>query len=103
MEESEVLDTNLLIEGKRGLTTVLNVIEHPPAINHCQVLWPDRDDYERALDLAWKLRLQGTPVGCTDILVSSICLNRNLTLITKDNDFKYVKGVEKEFKVRVLE
>lgn len=102
MEESELLDTSILITGKSGLTSVFSVIEHPPCLYHCTVLWPLKEDYDRALDLAWKLRLQGTPLGCTDLLIASMCLNRGLTLVTKDHGFKYVQQVERELKLKVL-
>ena len=102
MEEIEVLDTNLLIEGKSGLTTVFNLLEYPPAIYHGDFLWPERIDYERALLLASKLRLQGTPVGCTDMLIASMCLVRNFTLITRDHDFQHIKKIETEFKLKIV-
>lgn len=102
METGEVLDASVLIEGKHGLTTVYGVIEHPPAIYNCAVLWPEKVDYDRALDLAWKLRLQGTPVGCTDLLIAAMCLNRDLTVVTKDKDFQQIQKVEQELKVRLV-
>jgi hypothetical protein len=101
-KKGKVLDTSLLIEGKRGLTPVFCVIEHPPALEQCIILWPDQFDYSRAVDLACKLRAKGTPIGCTDILIASMCMNRNMTLYTKDNDFKAVKAVEASFKVKII-
>ncbi|MFQ6118726.1 MAG: type II toxin-antitoxin system VapC family toxin [Methanosarcinales archaeon] len=41
-----------------------------------------------------KLRDVGRPIGAIDIVVASICINRNLELITKDRDFKFIKEVE---------
>jgi hypothetical protein len=101
METGEVLDASILIEGKHGLTTVYGVIEHPPAIHNCLVLWPEKADYDRALDLAWKLRLRGTPVGCTDLLIAAMCLNRDLTLVTKDKDFQQIQAIAPELKISI--
>lgn len=103
MEESELLDTNILINGKYGLTTILNIIEHPIAIEKCEIIWPDKIDFNLAIDLALRLRLAGTPLGCVDILISSICINRDLILKTKDQGFRYIKNIEDKFKVRIIE
>lgn len=101
--EGAVLDTTLLIDGKRGVTTVFSIIEFPPAIEECTVLWPRQQDYLRAIDLAVKLRLKGKPIGCTDIIIASMCLNRNLRLATKDRDFHAVQEAEKDFLCAVFD
>lgn len=102
MEESTVLDTSLLIEGERGRTTVFSVIEFPPALPECTILWPRPEDYDRALAIALKLRKQGTPLGCTDILIASMCVVRHLTLLTKDKDFQAIHAVEPAFQCKIL-
>ena len=51
--------------------------------------------------LAAKLRIAGTPIGCADILIASICINRHLILRTKDKDFNFIKKVEKDFDLRI--
>lgn len=102
MEKNEVLDASLLIEGQSGLTTVFSVIEYPPSIETCIALLPLKADYDKALDIAWKLRLRGKPIGTVDIIIASICINRNLKLITKDKDFEFIKEVEKGFEVKII-
>ena len=102
MEKSQVLDTSVLIEHVVGLTTVFGIIEYPPAIESCTVLLPEKEDYEKAIEVASQLRLKGTPVGCVDIVIASMCINRNLKLLTKDKDYKYIKEVDKTFQVEFV-
>lgn len=102
MEKNEVLDASVLIVGASGLTTIFGVIEHPPAIDRCLVLFPEKADFYRGFELAQKLRLNGTPIGCVDIMVAGMCLNRDFRLLTKDSDFNHVKEVEKEFDFHLI-
>jgi hypothetical protein len=52
MEEDKILDTNLLIRGERGQTTILNIIEFPRGIGAAtKILWPERTDYVLATEL----------------------------------------------------
>ena len=101
MEESKILDASSLIAKETGLTTIFGIIEYPPASEHCDILFPDELDFEKALDIAWKLRKAGKPVGAIDIIVASMCINRNTKLVTKDEDFKHIKSVEPEFKLEI--
>ena len=102
MEKSQVLDTSVLIEHVTGLTTVFGIVEYPPAIESCTVIFPEKEDYEKAIEIASQLRLKGTPIGCVDIIVASMCINRKLKLITKDKDYKRIQGVEKAFQVEFI-
>lgn len=101
MEENKVLDTNILLEHKFGLTTIFSIVEYPPALEHCDVLWPQRQDYELSIQIAAKLRKIGRPLPAVDILIASMCINRGLTLLTKDADYKSIKLIEKKFKVEI--
>ena len=100
--KGEVLDASIIIEGYSGLTTIFGVIEHPPALGYCKVLWPEKEDFYLALDLISRLRLIGRPVGAVDVIVASMCINRDMKLVTKDNDFEQVKKVEKSFEVDII-
>ncbi len=102
MEENKVLDTSLLIAGGSGVTTIFNIIEYPPAYEKCNVIWPRREDYVRALAVASKLRKADTPVGAIDIIIASICMNRALILVTKDEDFRVVREIEPSLKLELL-
>lgn len=101
MEEDKVLDTSVLIGGASGTTTIFSVIEYPPAYENCSIIWPTRDDYVKAFAIASKLRKTGKPVGAIDIIIASICINRTLTLVSKDEDFKLVKEVEPALKLEL--
>ncbi len=101
MEEIEIIDASLLIEKKSGFTTIFSIIEYPPAVKDCNILFPDEDDYKKALDISWKLREVGKPVGAIDILIASMCINRTIKIVTKDRDFESIKFVEPKFKLEI--
>ncbi len=103
MEEKEILDTSVVLTRKEGLVTALTVVEHPVCFRkEFEILFPEDKDYMTAIAIAGKLRAQGTPVGAVDILIASIGLNRSLTVVTKDKDFKTIKTVAPELKVRLV-
>jgi len=98
----DVLDTNLLIEGKRGLTTIFNVIEYPPATGECRILFPQKEDYFKALEIMVKLREIGKPSPAMDVIIAAMCIRRGLKLITKDMHFSSIKEVEPDFIVKLI-
>ncbi|MBI2445310.1 type II toxin-antitoxin system VapC family toxin [Candidatus Micrarchaeota archaeon] len=49
--------------------------------------------------MSQRLREAGSPVGTVDILIASMAINRNLSLITKDGDFEKIQAVEKKLKI----
>ena len=101
MEENKVLDTNILIPGERGLTTIINILEYPPALDKCHAIIPERQDFEMALNIAIMLRDAGNPIPVSDIVISSICINRDLTLKTTDSHFNAVKSIFPSFKLEI--
>lgn len=101
-EKGEVLDASLLISGMHGLTTIFSVVEFPPADKYCKILFPDREDFKIALDIAWKLRESGKTIGATDILNASICINRDLTLVASDRDYENITLIEPKFRLKLV-
>jgi tRNA(fMet)-specific endonuclease VapC len=103
METSKVLDTNILIEGETGITTILNIIEYPKSLENQEneILWPSREDYLTAIDIMVLLLGSGKPVPAIDVMVSAICVNRKLTLVTKDKHFNYIKSVKEDFLLEI--
>lgn len=89
------------MEGKFGFTTVFSIIEFPPASKYCDILKPNNNDYKKSLDIAWRLRKIGKPIGAIDMIIASMCINRNLQLLTKDRDFEVIKQLEPKFKLKV--
>jgi len=103
METTEVLDTNLLIEGRTGLTTAFNVVEYPKALEtKNEILWPTREDHVAAISIMVDLLKAGTPVPAIDVLIAAVCINRGLKLLTKDNHFKAIISVRSEFKLNLV-
>lgn len=109
--EEVIYDTsaliNLLKKGKRiakGFTTIFNIIEFPKALDFKElgVIYPTVEDYDEALKVSVSLLREGKPLPAVDVLIASICLRRNLTLITADEHFIHVKSIRKEFKVQII-
>ncbi|AAK41138.1 type II toxin-antitoxin system VapC family toxin [Saccharolobus solfataricus] len=49
-----------------------------------------------------KLRKIGEPVNAVDIILSSIALNRDMIIVTNDNDFESIKKVEERLKIEKM-
>jgi hypothetical protein len=106
---ANLFDTNSLIDLYKanentieGYTTIINLIEYPKAIDFfykLNVLYPSGKDYETSLFLSKELYKIGKPIPATDILLASICYNTELTLISKDNHFEYVKEIWNDFQI----
>ena len=86
-----------------GLTTIFNVIEYPPASKGSRVLFPKREDFLKSIEIMVKLREIGKPVPAIDVLIAAICIRRDLKLLTKDKHFLYIKEVEPEFRVEMVD
>ena len=67
-----------------------------------EVIYPDENDIIKAIELSKELYRIGKQVGAIDILIASMCINRGLTLKTKDNDFNQIKEIEKGFQVQIV-
>jgi tRNA(fMet)-specific endonuclease VapC len=96
MEESKILDTSALIEGLRGLTTIFSMVEFPKALKECEAILPNTKDYETAIEISRYLYQKRTPIQGMDLLIASIALNRNLTLVTKDKHSERIPNLRLE-------
>ncbi len=104
MEEDEVFDTNLLIEGKGKLTTIFNLVEYPKAVEgEVEVLFPNNKDYYKAIEIMSQLYEIGKPIPALDVILASMCINRKLILRTKDVHFQRLAEISPEFKLRMEE
>jgi hypothetical protein len=104
MGEDEVFDTSLLMEGKGKLTTILNLVEYPKALEEeMEVLFPDKRDYYRAIEIMVKLYETGKPIPALDAILAGMCINRKLTLRTRDVHFQRVAEVSHDFKLKMDE
>ena len=83
--------------------TIFTVIEYPKCLSYAtDIIYPDENDFERAIDISRQLYQIGKQIGAIDILIASICINRNLKLKSKDNDFSHIKKIEKNFQVEIV-
>ena len=107
--EENLYDTSKLIEyyrekkDVRGFTTILNLIEFPKALKfNLKVVYPTKSDYELALRLSMNLIEKGKHISAVDAVIAAIAINNNLTLITGDKHFQFVKDFFTEkFKVLI--
>ncbi len=67
-----------------------------------KVIVIERKDILLSIELQRRLRAIGKPKPFADILIASICINRNEELITKDKDFLDIAKVSK-LKVKIIE
>jgi len=106
-----VLDTNVVIEKIRSKQEILEniteitVLEFPPTLKYQKfygkIYYLTRKDLELALKIQIKLRRRGKQKPIPDLLIASICINRNERLITKDVDFLDIAKVS-NFKVKIV-
>ena len=66
------------------------------------IIYPTIDDYEESIELSAALLKKGTPLHAVDIMIAAMCIRRNLTLLTKDNDFTYITKIRKSFKLELV-
>lgn len=64
------------------------------SIEEKRVLRFSPDDADKAGEIYRSLAEKGEPVGETDTMISGVCLNRGLTLVTRDADFDRVDGLD---------
>ena len=106
-----VLDTNVVIERikrrddiKENITAV-TFVEYPKIVYYKKfygkVLFPDIADFILAHKTQNKLVKLGKAKTFADLLIASICINRNEALITKDEDFLDIARVS-SLKVKIV-
>jgi len=105
------IDTNIVIERVkrdneiRENITEVTIAEYPPIMDykkfHGRVLIIERDDVLLSIELQKRLRVAGKPKSFSDLLIASICINRNEELITRDEDFLDIAKVS-NLKVKLI-
>ncbi|WP_456367071.1 PIN domain-containing protein [Thermococcus sp.] len=107
-EDKKLYDTNVIIDaaksGKnlRGYTTILNVVEFPKATTlDLTVITPSLDDYLLSIKISQAMVERGTPVPAVDIVVAAVALNRQLTLVSGDKHFLFIREVYPGLKLQL--
>jgi len=92
------------VTHSKGYTTIFNVLEFLKTLEIAglRVLYPVQRDYDEAVRISAKLLNIGKPIPAVDILIAAICVNRKLSLNTKDEHFLNVKSVNEEFRLNLL-
>jgi predicted nucleic acid-binding protein len=57
---------------------------------------PDETDAKRAANLQIQLRRQGWQLATVDALIAAVALRHNLTLLTRDQDFRAIAALKQE-------
>ncbi|AIG97115.1 PIN domain-containing protein [Archaeoglobus fulgidus] len=106
-----VLDTSVVIEKVKRKEkigeniTAVTFVEYPRIVFYKEfygkILFPDIEDFVLAHKIQSRLVKLGKAKTFADLLIASICINRNEELITKDSDFKDIANVS-ELKLRLL-
>jgi len=106
-----VIDTNIAIERVKSNSdiyeniTEVTLVEYPPIIDYPKfygkILPIDRKDILLAIEIQRRLRTIGKQKPFADLLIASICINRNEELITKDKDFLDIAKVS-NLRVRII-
>ena len=76
-----------LLQGYRGPRAWERIVER---FRTLPLLIPGRDDYIKAAELRNKCRYHGIQVGTIDALLAQLCINRNLTMLSTDQDFSHM-------------
>jgi predicted nucleic acid-binding protein len=76
-----------LLQGFSGPKSREQIIERLAAL---PLLVPDRRDHIEAADLRNRCRRAGVQVGTIDALLGQLCIRHDLTLLSADEDFRYM-------------
>lgn len=83
-----VVTTGLIyLELLRGFTTVATRATVEADFASLRFLTPSRRDYEDAADHSLACRRAGVQLPTVDAIIAAICISRDLTLLTTDEDF----------------
>ena len=61
-----------------------------------------KEDFYKSIEIMNKLLKEGRPVPVIDVLIASMCINRELKLMTRDKHFRWIKEIEPNFQVKIV-
>jgi len=92
----EILTGEMYREGRSILQEVSELIDE---LNPIPLL---PDDSIKASEICSTLMVKGRTVNTMDILISAQAIRRDLTVITKDKDFKIIRKSKPELKLHLI-
>jgi predicted nucleic acid-binding protein len=111
-----LFDTNALIKIaklqkktfiQKGVcfTTILNIIEFPPSVEYQNLttFFPTQDNYQESILLAAKMRSAGTGIKAIDLIIAIMAMEKGLTVISDDSDFRTIQSIDDHLKVMDFE
>ena len=66
-------------------------------VNNIEILNYDKESSEISSKLDKEMSKQGNKLGLIDMLIASVAIRNNLTLVTFDKDFSRIKGLAVKF------
>ncbi len=111
METDRLYDTSIVIElisrdritELDGYVTIYTVVEYPPVltVKH-KIIYPSKEDYERAISWQVELREKGNPLPAVDLIIAAIAYNKGYELVTKDRHFKMLEQLVKDIRLSIV-
>ena len=95
----EILTGEMYREKREGRSILQEVTELIGELNPIPFLL---DDSIKASEICSTLMVKGRMVNTTDILISAQAIRRDLTVITKDKDFKTIRKSKPELKLHLI-
>ena len=95
----EILTGEMYRERREGRSILQEVTELIGELNPIPFLL---DDLIKASEICSTLMVKGRMVNTTDILISAQAIRRDLTVITKDKDFKTIRKSKPELKLHLI-
>jgi len=95
----EILTGEMYREKREGRSILQEVSELIGELNPIPLLL---DDSIKASEICSTLMVKGRMVNTTDILISAQAIRRDLTVITKDKDFKTIRKSKPELKLHLI-
>ena len=76
-----------LLQGIRSPSHRKRIVEHFTSL---PMLVPTRNDHVGAADLYNECRRRGIQVGTIDVLLATLCISRDLFMLSTDRDFAHI-------------
>lgn len=91
INESEIVIIGIVLqEILSGITNQKLFYEINTILSNFPYIEIKKEDYIFAAELRNILKSKGITAGAFDFLIASVAIKNNLTLVTTDNDFKYI-------------
>lgn len=92
IKDEEIFNTSITMQevllGARNFEKTLDYFNSIGIMNF------EKEDAIKSAEIEKNLTKKGEKINKFDILIGAICINRNATLVTLDNDFNKIEGLK---------